>query len=815
MAGSTSTTEDMPDMTNNQSTLNTGTLAIHESTKVSNVPSIVLNDEPRASPSGFLKRSRTRPGNTGLTVTEQEQASQAEYQEPFQHFEGIAMSIPSGEFNDPFSTTAMDFSKRGSVLWRSEKSPAMSGHGHSKSRGSVNSLLNLSPVTHMDGPSRSQPQPVTAKVMSEDGARDDALIVEGPHKQSNNNTRLSIRHVIDPLEANNTPERPVSASTAEEHKASTRLRSWYGPEDNFLEPGTSRRPSTAGLATPVSEVADVVPDLPNTHAIRNHASEDRLRESRSASALSSRSSRYETAGGIEDWTDLDSKDVDRYGFYNPRALSSKRSSVISSPVPGSPVQQNRSHPTTALSPLTATTATEGRRPLSQSSRNSFRNQSQRTSFKAGPPPSYTARTTPSNPSRLNRPFSRSSRIFDDAPAMLSPPPGLEDNNTLNNNSARTPPSPPDDRTRETRRALKWARMATSIPSPISRAGGGTDFTFNTTDPKLISRTWKGIPDCWRAAAWYSFLSTSASKSTHQPSESELETFFLTAQTLDCDDDVQIDMDVPRTVGGHVIFRQRYKGGQRFLFRVLRALSLYFPATGYVQGMAAIVSTLLNYYTEERAFVMAVRLWTLRGIRWLYSEGFGGLMGALQDLEDVWMRQGGVASGGKAGKRLMEVSEQLKALGIHASAWGPKWYLTLFNYVLPFEAQLRVWDVFILLGDADSTNSATAPVPRDLEKAPDLQQKKEHQQEQGKQQEQQSDQQQEQEKPDRKRFEKPNLDILHAVAASMLHALSDALIGADFENAMGVLTAAVPIAPGREDLLMAVARRAWVEREKRR
>ena len=65
--------------------------------------------------------------------------------------------------------------------------------------------------------------------------------------------------------------------------------------------------------------------------------------------------------------------------------------------------------------------------------------------------------------------------------------------------------------------------------------------------------------------------------------------------------------------------------QRLLFRVLHAMSLYLPETGYVQGMAPLAATLLCYYEEDRAFVMLVRLWMLRGLERLYESGFSGLM----------------------------------------------------------------------------------------------------------------------------------------------------------------------------------------------
>lgn len=82
--------------------------------------------------------------------------------------------------------------------------------------------------------------------------------------------------------------------------------------------------------------------------------------------------------------------------------------------------------------------------------------------------------------------------------------------------------------------------------------------------------------------------------------------------------------------------------QRLLFRVLHAMSLYLPDTGYVQGMAALAATLLCYYEEDKAFVMLVRLWMLRGLERLYESGFAGLMEALEDFEKNWLRNGDVA-----------------------------------------------------------------------------------------------------------------------------------------------------------------------------
>jgi hypothetical protein len=54
-------------------------------------------------------------------------------------------------------------------------------------------------------------------------------------------------------------------------------------------------------------------------------------------------------------------------------------------------------------------------------------------------------------------------------------------------------------------------------------------------------------------------------------------------------------------------------------------------------MASLAATLLCYFDEEGAFVMAARMWTLRGLDKLYAQGFEGLMSALDELREDWMR----------------------------------------------------------------------------------------------------------------------------------------------------------------------------------
>ena len=116
------------------------------------------------------------------------------------------------------------------------------------------------------------------------------------------------------------------------------------------------------------------------------------------------------------------------------------------------------------------------------------------------------------------------------------------------------------------------------------------------------------------------------------------------------------------------------------------------------------------------------------------------------------------------------------LGISSTAYGTRWYLTLFNYSIPFPAQLRVWDVFMLLGDPDVPYSTTLPSNGD-NNSPQTPASFHH-----------------------------GLDVLHACSAALIDGTREILLDSDFENAMKVLTSWIPVKD--EEMLMRVARVEW-------
>jgi hypothetical protein len=111
-------------------------------------------------------------------------------------------------------------------------------------------------------------------------------------------------------------------------------------------------------------------------------------------------------------------------------------------------------------------------------------------------------------------------------------------------------------------------------------------------------------------------------------------------------------------------------------------------------------------------------------------------------------------------------------------YGTRWYLTLFNYSVPFSAQLRVWDVFMLLGDPHSDAPESSLLPDTVDPS----------------------------------FH-GSLDVLHATSAAFLDATRETILRSDFEVVMKILTGGIPIHD--EDIMMRVAKTEWnLHRRKR-
>ncbi|KAG0315139.1 hypothetical protein BGZ99_007667 [Dissophora globulifera] len=230
--------------------------------------------------------------------------------------------------------------------------------------------------------------------------------------------------------------------------------------------------------------------------------------------------------------------------------------------------------------------------------------------------------------------------------------------------------------KEQERSLKWARMAKQYTSDAKE----TEYSF-ANHPKFVSRVYKGIPDCWRAAAW-SYLITKRSAGF----DPNIRQVYHDMLDISSPEEEQIDLDVPRTMHGHIMFRTRYGPGQCALFKVLKAYSNYNHRVGYCQGMASVVATMLTFFDEEKAFVLLTQLFDRYGINDLVVPGFPALFEAFYIQEELTKIYA------------PKVFEALEKMGIATPSYASRWYITLYSAgVVPYRTLLRIWDIFLLEG----------------------------------------------------------------------------------------------------------------------
>ncbi|KAF5606081.1 hypothetical protein FPCIR_182 [Fusarium pseudocircinatum] len=642
-------------------------------------------------------------------------------------FVPLDVSIPCESILDDAFMNTVSFSNRGSIMLGAQDTAAIDGaiKQHTMSIDSPSSTnadtlatanndeSDSGRATPTPTPSTTAPRSMTPTPTTPTTPKSQTL--PRPSDESNDMNN-SVKGAGDgsPQGLMSAPDIRVLAADVE--KESQKVRSLYTVGDgSHGEPG--KRHSYCERLEPTPEVPSEENEL---DPVPNHLSPAwQMPASGSSSSLRSR------GGGLEDWDDLEGAHVDRYGF------------ITLPPPPGS----RTGTPTETR--LTSTLSGSGRRtPTRKVSARSLNTQTSELSISTS---LRSSRSVIRQASNL-LPHNRDRRWMDEAGDMLNAAPSLQDIVDEIQAEKLTEVM----KRKEWERSEKWRKMA-----KVVRRGGegeGMEFEFDMRNPKLIERTWKGIPDRWRGAAWWSFMATSAREHEGSPSEERIVAEFHRLQRRSSPDDVQIDLDVPRTISRHIMFRRRYRGGQRLLFRVLHAISIYYPETGYVQGMASLAATLLCYFDEEKCFVMLVRMWHLRGLARLYRPGFEELMAAMGDFSKHWLNK--------------EVASKLDELCIDTTAYGTRWYLTLFNLSVPFPAQLRIWDVFLLLGNDTSSISE----PR---------------------------------KSETNTPQTVEYDVLHATSAALAQALREVLLGAEFENAMKALTSPIPVKD--EDFLMKVVK----------
>ncbi|XP_063944081.1 uncharacterized protein LOC108209734 isoform X2 [Daucus carota subsp. sativus] len=236
-------------------------------------------------------------------------------------------------------------------------------------------------------------------------------------------------------------------------------------------------------------------------------------------------------------------------------------------------------------------------------------------------------------------------------------------------------TPPFKYDREERRNRKWRRMI---------GIGSSDWKYYARrKPHVVKRRIrKGIPDCMRGLVWQ-LISGSRDLLLMNPGVYEQLVIYETSAS-----ELDIIRDISRTFPTHVFFQQRHGPGQRSLYNVLKAYSVYDKNVGYVQGMGCLAGLLLLYMCEEDAFWLIVAL--LKGavhapMEGLYLAGLPLVQQYLFQFEQL------------VRVHLPMLGEHFTQEMINPSMYASQWFITVFSYSFPFPLALRIWDVFLYEG----------------------------------------------------------------------------------------------------------------------
>lgn len=201
-----------------------------------------------------------------------------------------------------------------------------------------------------------------------------------------------------------------------------------------------------------------------------------------------------------------------------------------------------------------------------------------------------------------------------------------------------------------------------------------------SEKKKKRRCRKGIPDAMRAVIW--MLLSGADKLKGENPGLYIR---LSNGTPDDEPGAVIERDLERTFPSHDFFKRQNKQGQNSLKRVLIAYACYDREIGYCQGMGFIATLFLMYCTEEDAF------WLLVSV--LSDEGKYKLRGNFS--KDLWLTQQRCAQMDKLVElHIPRLHEHFKEEKVTPFLYCSKWFMTLYTYNFPFEAVVRIWDVFL-------------------------------------------------------------------------------------------------------------------------
>uniref|UniRef100_A0A3P8VR72 TBC1 domain family member 10A n=1 Tax=Cynoglossus semilaevis TaxID=244447 RepID=A0A3P8VR72_CYNSE len=192
--------------------------------------------------------------------------------------------------------------------------------------------------------------------------------------------------------------------------------------------------------------------------------------------------------------------------------------------------------------------------------------------------------------------------------------------------------------------------------------------------KVRLRCQKGIPPALRGRAWLYLSGGKVKKEQNQGKFQELDSQPGDPKWVDT-----IEKDLHRQFPFHEMFVSRGGHGQRDLFRVLKAYTLYRPEEGYCQAQAPIAAVLLMHMPAEYQSLCCLTHLICRVLLQEAIQLDGEILFALL-------------------RRVSAVAfRHLDKHKIDPILYMTEWFMCAFSRTLPWSSVLRVWDMFLCDG----------------------------------------------------------------------------------------------------------------------
>uniref|UniRef100_A0A183C6Z8 PID domain-containing protein n=1 Tax=Globodera pallida TaxID=36090 RepID=A0A183C6Z8_GLOPA len=136
-------------------------------------------------------------------------------------------------------------------------------------------------------------------------------------------------------------------------------------------------------------------------------------------------------------------------------------------------------------------------------------------------------------------------------------------------------------------------------------------------PGLNALIYDGCPDVLRGEVWPLLARVDSDSSDL------IQTYQMNLEK-ECPQDAVILRDIHRTFPAHEYYKESNELGQKSLYRISKAYSLYDEEVGYCQGLSFLAASLLLHMPEEHAFCVLVRIMFDYGLRELFKTGFDAL-----------------------------------------------------------------------------------------------------------------------------------------------------------------------------------------------